>query len=526
MSSYTTERKAIAKHSRMVRGKSGEKLTIIIMSPCCIVDSHSHIENGACAPLPLLWDKLPLKSHWERKTVNTMAKVFKHSTGVLQVKSTTEIGNCAVLEVDSAFGPKSLIGQSDLYKNIDLFAFTVIQMMDMEYAWLGGFDGLTIYFEDETPWYYFEREHALDPKEKWMKVLLPGENQKTFSKWEMQLAQTIEALKLNPLRLIGMYHYDPRRWNYPRNEKPTSNYQKGPWDYPFNEIISASGKGLFIGFKIYPPLGYRPLDPRLPYLHDKLKDGDSFYNRCECEGIPILVHCSPGGMSTHEMKLYMQYDGKDKNPAIDEEIPEETRKRLFTPEGYFWTNYVHPRAWREVLIRFPNLRLCLAHFGGDEWERGLESDWITEIISLTEEYTNVYTDFSCWDLENAKESFAQVLWNKQYSHLKNKILFGTDWYMTLVALKGKSYKNFCEEFWKFFQEIPNGKNLWHRFTFINPFTFYGFFDKKEGAQEDKLDLLVAALKRSNCKQDMLNDNYACIKRVQKVYERFKTQEGN
>jgi hypothetical protein len=230
-------------------------------------------------------------------------------------------------------------------------------------------------------------------------------------------------------------------------------------------------------------------------------------------------------MSTHEMKLYMQYDGRDRKPASDEEMPEETRKRLFSPEGYFWTNYVHPRAWREVLIRFPKLKLCLAHFGGDEWKRGLESDWITEIIALTKEYPNVYTDFSCWDLDNAKESFAQVLGNKQNAHLKNKILFGTDWYMTLLALGGKSYSKFCEEFWEFFQEIPNGKDLWQRFTFLNPFTFYGFFDKKEGAQGDKLDNLVAALKKNECDKDKLNDSYSCIRRVQKEYDKLKNQEG-
>ncbi|MBS3772446.1 MAG: amidohydrolase family protein, partial [Bacteroidales bacterium] len=442
-----------------------------------------------------------------------------------EIKSTTEIGNCTVLEINSAFGPKSVIGQSDYYKNCDLFGFTVIQMMDMEYAWLSGFDGLPIYFEDETPWYYYERENSRDPKEKWKKVLLPGENQKTFAKWENQLNQTKKAMKLSPLRLIGMYHYDPRRWNFTKTQVFDNVSIKGAWSYPFNEIISATGKGLFIGFKMYPPLGYKPLDLRLPYLHDKLEDGDCFYGRCEREGIPILAHCSPGGMSTHEMKLYMQYDGRDRKPATDEEMPEETRKRLFSPEGYFWTNYVHPRAWREVLFRFPKLKLCLAHFGGDEWKRGLDSDWITEIIALTKEYSNVYTDFSCWDIHKAKESFAQVLGNRQNAHLKNKILFGTDWYMTLLALGGKSYKKFCEEFWEFFQGIPDGKDLWQRFTFLNPFTFYGFFDKKDGAQGDKLDNLVAALKKNECDKDKLNDNYPCIRRVQKEYDKLKSQEG-
>ena len=182
----------------------------------------------------------------------------------------------------------------------------------------------------------------------------------------------------------------------------------------------------------------------------------------------------------------MQYDGKTSVPATDEPMPRETGRRLFTPEGYFWTDYVHPRAWREVLVRFPKLRLCLAHFGGEEWERGLDSDWITEIIALTKEYDNVYTDFSCWDLDNAEETFAHVRTAEQHAHVRKKILFGTDWYMTLLALNGRSYKKFCEEFWEFFEGLPEGMKLWERFSFVNPFTFYGIFDKTANGG-DKLE---------------------------------------
>jgi hypothetical protein len=69
MAETPSEKKVIIKPGRIVTGQSGQKLIIIIKPSRCIVDVHSHIENGACAPLPLLWDKVPLKPHWERKTV-------------------------------------------------------------------------------------------------------------------------------------------------------------------------------------------------------------------------------------------------------------------------------------------------------------------------------------------------------------------------------------------------------------------------------------------------------------------------
>jgi len=60
---------------------------------------------------------------------------------------------------------------------------------------------------------------------------------------------------------------------------------------------------------------------------------------------------------------------------------------------------------------------------------------------------------------------------------------------------------------------------------INPFTFYGFFEKKDDEQKDKLDKLVAALKKNECDKDKLNESYRCIRGVQKEYEKFKTQGG-
>jgi hypothetical protein len=487
MSQELTNRTVMLKPGLSFQGKTGERLTIIIPPPRCFVDCHSHIENGACAPLPLLWDKLPLRPHIERNWVDGLAKAFKRSTGYLQAKSTTKIGKCAVAAIDEAFGLKSIIGQSDLYKNADLFTCLVIQMMDMEYAQIAGYLGQTIYHEDETPWYYYERVSGVLPENRGKKVLLPGENQKTFSKWWKQFKETIDAVRVNPLKIIPMYHYEPRRWNHSKSTKPDENYQQGSWAYPFDQIATKTNQGLFIGFKVYPSLGYKPLDERLPYMHDKSKEGDCFYGHCEREGIPILSHCSPGGMTTHELPYYFAYEADNHNDSSHSQqssehshAPADATGVAFDGEkiarDYFYSNYVHPKAWRKVLEKFPKLKLCLAHFGGE----------------------------------------------KQYDHLKDKILFGTDWYMTLVALGGKSYKQFCEEFWAFFKELPGGMDLWMRFTFLNPFDFYGFNDP------GIMDNMVAALKKAKCNPNMLNENYSRLRRMQKEYnkQREKLTKSN
>jgi predicted TIM-barrel fold metal-dependent hydrolase len=477
MADDTKDKPVIAKPDRTIPGWINEFITIRIQPQRCIVDGHAHIENGSCAPLPPLWNKLPWLIRWmrlERGTIDVLGTIVFTKAGPLQILSTMEIGYRALKELDDMFGSKN-ITNSDLYLETDLFSLIVVMMMDMEYAHLGGFKeskdgnlaglkGQTIYHEDEMPWYIYVRSNAKDPEIKGKKVQVPSENLKTFSKWDKQLNETISAMVLDPLRMMGMYHYEPRRWNYSGEEKVMSNFHSGPWDYPFEQIATSSRPGPFIGFKMYTSLGYKPLDGRLPYLKD-------FYARCAQEEIPILNHCSPpgGGMITHEMKFYKEADNFN-----DKDVK---------PLTYFSQNYVHPTKWGEVLEKFPNLKLCLAHFGGSLWEKDdsevdPNGNWRAEILGLINNYDNVYTDISCWNLHGCnKNDFKNLL--LQDPKLKERIIFGTDWYMTLIPSligAGTSYGSFCKGFWDFFMDenFKEGKELWQRITFINSFKFYGF----------------------------------------------------
>jgi hypothetical protein len=62
---------------------------------------------------------------------------------------------------------------------------------------------------------------------------------------------------------------------------------------------------------------------------------------------------------------------------------------------------------------------------------------ITEILALTEEFPNVYTDFSCWNMCDCKATLTELLTSLKYVHIREKLFFGTDWYMTLVVEERK-----------------------------------------------------------------------------------------
>ena len=528
----------IAKPGRSIQTKSGISLTIIIPTPRCILDGHSHIENGACAPLPLLWDKLPFKPKLQRDTIDSLSLALKRSTGRVQTKSTFDIGVLAVEDNEKAFAVDTVIGKTKLYgspqddsKIRDFYSLLVILMMDMEYAHIAGLYGQTIYHDDEQIWYFYERQSGLQEENKGKKVLLPGENQLTFSNWAKQLRETIEAAKANPLKLLPMYFYAPQRWKESKNVSYSRKKVSGPWDYPFSQVATVKNKGIFPGFKMYTPLGSQPLDPRLPYLHDKSLEGDCFYTRCEREGIPIMAHCSPGGMTTHELKYFMEHDSGHSNYQNQ---PQYSVQKSVAPADattvavdneemairHFYDNYVHPKAWRKVLQKFPKLKLCLAHFGGDEFKRGLKRSWVTEILALTEEYENVYTDFSCWDISDCKKPLIEILTSVKYAHIREKLIFGTDWYMTLVALGGKSYRSFCEEAWEAFMDIPDGEKMWVNCTFLNPFTFYGFYEKDGQTGVSKLQNISSALEKEECDGVLLKANFAFFKRLEKEYTKL------
>jgi predicted TIM-barrel fold metal-dependent hydrolase len=181
----------------------------------------------------------------------------------------------------------------------------------------------------------------------------------------------------------------------------------------------------FTGLKMYPPLGYYPFDKRL----------DLVLSYAEQYGIPITTHCSRGG-------VYYKGQIQDlKHPITGKSIPKRKNKYLtdiYTdPENYFF-----------LLKKFPDLKINLAHFGGfDEWEKYLantivdedgEVNWFSKVSDLVRSAPNVYTDVS-YTLFN-KDLIPLLKIVLQDSTLKNKVLFGSDFYMTEIE---ESEREFC-----------------------------------------------------------------------------------
>ena len=186
----------------------------------------------------------------------------------------------------------------------------------------------------------------------------------------------------------------------------------------------------FAGIKLYPALGFYPSDPRL----------DGVYAFAEEYQVPIITHCSKGGIR-----------------LVGERHPQQ---------------FTAPIQYIEVLKRFPKLKLCLAHFGGDgEWAAYLqqarhlpmpEQTWVSQIINLLynehPRHPNLYTDISYTASNREVMPMLKVLVNDP--KLRERILFGSDFFVVRQEVTEREFsirmRGFLgeEDFWQIANTNP------------------------------------------------------------------------
>ena len=175
---------------------------------------------------------------------------------------------------------------------------------------------------------------------------------------------------------------------------------------------------VFAGIKVYPQLGFDPYPNNLGEL-EKVR---WVYQFCVDRRIPIISHCSDAGFKVGNYDL------------------------LTSPEG----------KWKQVLADYPDLTLDFAHFGSES--NSDKRQWRNAIVTLTQQYPNVYTDISCNDAKPDYYGELEDLFNpgpkmkrkfmpsKPNPELHKKILFGSDFSINLLASKVNSYNEYLKVF--------------------------------------------------------------------------------
>ena len=302
-----------------------------------------------------------------------------------------------------------------------------------------------------------------------------------------QIKNLAALKKLHSDQVIPFYHVDPREDNIIHKVK--------------EHVIDPNGA--FHGIKLYPSLGYFPF----PFPNTYQVDGKEFqtshapmsnedhleeiYSMAQEHNIPIITHVTPGGVLGRRRK-YKSHPITGRKMAWYQSRP-----------AYVY-NFAHPMNYEYLLQKFPDLKICLAHFGGQaEWKRHLaeplihrgsaliknekdiydqlhdpnskfvypawnptkqrveELSWLSVIRYLMIKYTNVYADISYNAYTPDTLALLKLLINDD--RLKEKILFGTDFHVLRIE---KSEKEFSMSMRAFI-----GEERFDQIARINPAKF-------------------------------------------------------
>ena len=208
-------------------------------------------------------------------------------------------------------------------------------------------------------------------------------------------------------RLHPSVGFDPRR--------QVRAVVAGAPDTPFDIVKSAVLEHGFVGVKVYPPMGWRPVGNRatvdMPDAEAKLLDQElrKFYTWCEQEQVPITAH---GNRSNHAHETFKNFAG--------------------------------PAGWAAVLREFPDLHLNLGHFGGPPVPAP-GSSWPWRIAALTAKHEHVYADVGNHRIDDAEVAsgyasmLAQMFGDTAIRIISERLMYGSDWFMLAILPKHEDF---------------------------------------------------------------------------------------
>ncbi len=246
--------------------------------------------------------------------------------------------------------------------------------------------------------------------------MAPGIKGKVIDDFQIQIEKMRALKNIFPLNILPFLALDPN------NPLIRENFQK---------VFARTGEYNFFGVKIYPSLGYLPSNPILMDL----------FRICEEKRIPVTAHCSGASVHTNKKQIVGIQGYHLVNDGSFSDLPLKKRFRKRADYAVFFN---HPDNWIPVLEKFPELKLNLAHFGGDEaWKEystGKSGNWVNNIISLMARFKNLYADFSYTLYDSASTNSLKNLITEN-PVVSKRVLYGSDYYMIVTEGHFRALKN-------------------------------------------------------------------------------------
>lgn len=193
----------------------------------------------------------------------------------------------------------------------------------------------------------------------------------------------------------------------------------------------------FCGIKLYPNLGYFPDDEKLIPIWELANELH----------LPVTVHCSRGGVHQKDATKLQRWE---------------------------WSK---PTSYKKILLQYPNMKLCLGHFGGDsEWNGYLKNsdktdNWLNSILDMMREqneygayrFPNLYADisYSIFDFEHNVKVLKVLLTDPV---VLEHTLFGSDFFLS-------EQEKFSEKLLSMYLRAELGESCYWQIANKNPICF-------------------------------------------------------
>jgi predicted TIM-barrel fold metal-dependent hydrolase len=274
-----------------------------------------------------------------------------------------------------------------------------------------------------------------------------GDNPKTTVRQQVEMLGGISILSMRgqlpgggKARLHPFVGFDPRA-------QVRAELARQPVK-PLDVVKDAVHQHGFIGVKLYPPMGWRPLGnaATIDMTSSEAERLDAvlgdFYTWCENEDVPITAHAN--------------------------------RSNFADPS---FADFAGPTGWELVLESFPQLRVNLGHFGGATAELGPGS-WPARMIDLALRHDHVYVDTGNHRIHDSGmasaylRSLALLLQASDRKEMASRLMFGSDWFM-LASLP--NHQQFLDTYRDLFEQ-QFGQPATQNFLGGNALRFLGFAD--------------------------------------------------
>jgi predicted TIM-barrel fold metal-dependent hydrolase len=268
----------------------------------------------------------------------------------------------------------------------------------------------------------------------------------TTNRQQMELHEKISRLSMRGdlpgvqrRRIHPFMSFDPRR---ELRSRLSEDEEK-----PLDLVKQAVERYGFVGVKVYPPMGWKPLgnEKTIGMPERAAHDIDDIlvelYSWCEKADVPITAHCNRSNEAAAA-----------------------------------FADFASPDNWALVLERFPDLRLNLGHFGGGH-KQDPQEGWAWKIARLATPYPHVFADVGNHRVDatgfaDYLQMLDEMFAGRETCEMQQRLMFGSDWFMLALL---PAHDQFLANYRAAYEE-RFGKDALDEFLGAAALSFLGFDD--------------------------------------------------